>query len=472
MSRVLEQFFEITKIPRQSYEEEKIRDYIYEFGKKRNLETYKDSYKNVLIKKEASKGYENYASIALQAHIDMVCEKASNVEINFKEDGIKYYIDGDIVSTHGRTSLGADDGLGVSSILTILDDDSLKHPKIEAIFTSCEEEDFSGVKNFNGDLLKARYMINLDHCIEDEILLSSAGGVTITSTKELNKIKNKELRGFKITLSGLLGGHSGEDINKGRGNSNILLFRFLKYLNIPFYINNISGGSFRLALPRESSVIIGIENEEELFSRRDEFLEIIEREFPMLKNLEIKIERQRIDYYYDNKFNQDILDFILLLPTDTIILSNSFENVVDASNNVGEIYIDEDTLIVISDIRANYDSQRTFLTDKITRLSEICKFDYKIWGSYYSWPYKKDSKIRELALDIYKNNYDNPKVKPIHAGLECGYFVEKIKDLDIISIGPNSWDFHSPDEAFSIQSLNKFYNILVEILEKCKFKIH
>lgn len=271
MSKVLEQFFEITKIPRQSYDEEKIRDYIYEFGKKHNLETYKDNYKNVLIRKKASKGYENYAAIALQAHIDMVCEKALGVEINFKKDGIKYFVDGDIVSTHGRTSLGADDGLGVSTILTILEDDSLRHPEIEAIFTSCEEEDFSGAKNFNQGLLKARHMINLDHCIEDEILLSSAGGGTITSTKKLNRIKNNGLKSFEITVSGLIGRHSGEDINKGRGNSNILLFRFLKYLNIPFYINNINGGSFRLSIPRESSIIIGVKNENDLLEKKISF---------------------------------------------------------------------------------------------------------------------------------------------------------------------------------------------------------
>lgn len=158
------------------------------------------------------------------------------------------------------------------------------------------------------------------------------------------------------------------------------------------------------------------------------------------------------------------------MPTDAIILSNNFQGMVDASNNVGEIYINDDTLFVISDIRANYDSQKCFLRDKIIRLSEICNFDYYVWGSYYSWPYKSESKIRELTLDVYKKNYANPKVKPIHAGLECGYFASKIKDLDIISIGPNSWDFHSPDEAFSIKSLNKFYEVLIEVLEKCKFK--
>ena len=400
----------------------------------------------------------------------MVCEKALGVDINFKEDGIKYFVDGDIVSTHGRTSLGADDGLGVSTILTILEDHSLKHPEIEAIFTSCEEEDFSGAKNFNQDLLKARHLINLDHCIEDEILLSSAGGITITSTKKLNRIESNELKGFEITISGLIGGHSGEDINKGRGNSNIILFRFLKYLNIPFYINNIIGGSFRLSIPRESSIVIGVKNEDSLLEKKDEFLRLVKREFPSLKNLNINIERKSVDYYYDNEFNQEILDFILLLPADAVILSNSFQSMVDASNNVGEIYIDGDTLFVICDIRANYDSQRSFLRDKIIRLSEICEFDYKVWGSYYSWPYKSESMIRELTLDIYKENYDNPKVKPIHAGLECGYFAAKIKDLDIISIGPNSWDFHSPDEAFSIKSLNKFYKILLEVLEKCKFK--
>lgn len=469
MSKVLEQFFEITKIPRPSFHEEKIRDYIYNFGKAHNFETYKDDYKNVLIRKPASEGYEKYAPIALQAHIDMVCEKAPSVEIDFTTDGIEYFVDGDIVSTHGKTSLGADNGLGISSILTILNDDSLKHPEIEAIFTSCEEEDFSGAENFDGSLLKSRHLINLDHCVENEILSSSAGGITVTASKKLERIENNNFNSFKVTISGLVGGHSGEDIHKGRGNSNILLFRFLNSLETKFFINSIEGGSFRLAIPRESSVTICIQDEKELFEKRNEFLEIIRNEFSNVKDIDIEIERVEASYFYENNHNENIIDYVLLLPTDSVILSNTFEGVVDASNNVGEIYIKDDKLFVISDIRANFDSQRSFIVEKITRLSKLCGFDCNVWGAYYSWPYKKDSEIRKLAFDIYKKNYDNAKVIPIHAGLECGFFSAKIENMDIISIGPNSWDFHSPKEAFSIKSLDKFYNTLITILENAKF---
>lgn len=415
----------------------KIRDYIYEFGKKLNLEVYKDNYKNVVIRKKASKGYEEYVPIALQVHIDMVCEKAPGVEIDFLNDGLKYFIDGDIVSTHGRTSLGADNGLGIASILTILSDNSLKHPEIEAIFTSSEEEDFSGAANLDGDILKARHILNLDHCVENEILSSSAGGITVTSTKKLNKIQNDDLKPFTITLSGLLGGHSGEDIHKGRGNSNILLFRFLKYIDMPFDINSINGGSFRLAIPRESSITIGIEDETQLLKKRDEFLEILKLEFPKVKDLDIKIEKTSANYYYNNQFNKEIINFILLLPVDVVFLSNFFDKMVDTSNNVGEIYIKNDNLVVISDIRASYDSQRSFVVDKITALSEILGFNYEVWGPYYSWVFKEDSPLRDLAQEIYKDIFDNLKIVPIHAGLECGFFAAKIKNADIISIGPN-----------------------------------
>lgn len=469
MSKVLNQFFEITKIPRPSYHEEKIRDYIYNFGKTHNLETYKDDYKNVLIRKPASDGYENYAPISLQAHMDMVCEKAPGVEIDFTKDGIEYFIDGDTVSTHGKTSLGADNGLGVSSILTILNDDSLKHPEIEAIFTSCEEENFSGAENFDGSLLKSRHLINLDHCVENEILSSSAGGITVTASKKLERIENTKLKAFKITVSGLVGGHSGEDIHKGRGNSNILLFRFLKSLDTEFFIHSIKGGSFRLSIPRESSITIFVQDEKELYEKRNEFLSIIRNEFSSVKNLNVEIENVEASYYYGNAHNENIVDYVLLLPTDSVILSNTFEGVVDASNNVGEIYIKDDKLFIISDIRANFDSQRSFIVEKITTLSKLCKFDYDVWGAYYSWPYKKDSEIRKLAFEIYKKSFDDAKVIPIHAGLECGFFSAKVEGMDIISIGPSSWDFHSPKESFSIKSLDKFYSILITILENAKF---
>ena len=400
----------------------------------------------------------------------MVCEKAPGVEIDFLNDGLKYFIDGDIVSTHGRTSRGADNGLGIASILTILSDNSLKHPEIEAIFTSSEEEDFSGAANLDGDILKARHILNLDHCVENEILSSSAGGITVTSTKKLNKIQNDDLKPFTITLSGLLGGHSGEDIHKGRGNSNILLFRFLKYIDMPFDINSINGGSFRLAIPRESSITIGIEDETQLLEKRDEFLEILKLEFPKVKDLDIKIEKTSANYYYNNQFNKEIIDFILLLPVDVVILSNFFDKMVDTSNNVGEIYIKNDNLVVISDIRASYDSQRSFVVDKITALSEILGFNYEVWGPYYSWVFKEDSPLRDLAQEVYEASFDNLKIVPIHARLECGFFAAKIKNADIISIGPNSWDFHSPDEAFSIKSLNKFYENLLTMLKRAKFK--
>lgn len=473
MNRVLEEFKKITKIPRPSFHEEKIRDYLYDWAIKRNIFVEKDEFKNVFMKKPASKGYESFSPVALQAHIDMVCESAIGVKFDFLNDPIEIFIDGDIVSTHNRTSLGADNGLGVSTILSILEDDSIKHPSIEAIFTSCEEEDFSGANGFDASKISAKYFINLDHCKNNEILSSSAGGVTVNSTKILEKIiLDDDHKTYKVTIEGLLGGHSGEDINKGRGNSNILLFRFLNSLNFNYNIIDINGGSFRLAIPRESYIEIAIsKNDISNFEQKIEmFSKILKEEFQSNKNIKIHYIETENKSCYSSKFNKDIENFILLGPVDIEIMSDSFPNVVSASCNIGEIYIKENMLTVISDIRANFDSQREFIVNKILLLANLTNFKTDVWGGYYSWKYKKDSKLRELAKEIYdKNNDEKTKILSIHAGLECGFFAHKIPELDIISIGPDSWDFHSPKESFSISSVNKFYKNLVEILENIKF---
>ena len=473
MNRVLEEFKELSKIPRPSFHEEKIRDYLYNWAIKKNIYVEKDEFKNIFMKKPASKGYENYSPIALQAHTDMVCEAAEGVDIDFLNDSIEIFIDGDIVSTHGKTTLGADNGLGVSTILSILSDNSLNHPQIEAIFTSCEEEDFSGSNGFDGSKITAKHFINLDHCKNNEIISSSAGGITITSTKKLEKISlENNFISYKIIINGLIGGHSGEDINKGRGNSNTLLFRFLNSLNFNYNIVTIKGGSFRLAIPRESIIEIAFskENLSNFKNLVEKFSKTLQNEFQSNEKININFEQTTCSSCYSSKYNKEIENFILLSPVDIQIMNDSFENVVSASCNIGEIYIKDDLFTVISDIRANIDTQRDFISQKILSLANLTNFKTNVWGSYYSWTYKKDSELRELTKKIYdKNNDTKTEILSIHAGLECGFFSHKLPELDIISIGPDSWDFHSPNERFSINSLNKFYKNLLEILENAKF---
>lgn len=475
---VFKEFVELSKVPRPSSHEEKVVEYLYNWALSNDIYVMKDDFRNVLMRKPASKGYESYSPICLQAHIDMVCEVADGMEHDFFNDPIEIFVDGDVVSTHGKTTLGADNGLGVSAILAILKDDTLEHPEIEAIFTSGEEEDFHGADNFDVSILKSNHLINLDNSNDNVIICGSAGGVAVKVYKKLDHIElsKEDYISYKVKLSGLDGGHSGTDIHRGRGNSNVLLFRLLDKLSeVDYYLSDVNGGTFRLSIPRESSVDIfisknDIKSFEEICA---EFFSVIKVEFPKYDEqliLEL-LESDRDEYTgIDKGITDNIINYVLLSPVDIQTMSNSFEGLVDASCNLGEIYIEDSNVIFISEIRSNYDSQREFVLKRILLTAELLNFEKEIFGYYYSWQYKAKSKLRDLAKEIYtKNNEKDPLVTTVHAGLEGGFFSNKKPDLDIISIGSTSWDFHSPNESFSLSSLERFYNNLVEILKEAKF---
>lgn len=474
MTKVFDEFKEIAKVPRPSFHEEMIRDYLVAWAEERNIEYYKDDFKNVIMVKEASPGYEEFGALALQAHTDMVCEKNEGVDHDFLKDPIKFYIDGDIVSTRETTSLGADDGLGIASILAVFNDDEIKHPRLYGVFTSAEEEDFSGIENLDMDKISAKHLINIDHCCDNEILCASAGGIDIYARKKLNKIDlDENYKIFRIKVSGLIGGHSGEDIHKGRGNSNIILFRILDSLDFDFYIKDIFGGTYRTAIPRESWIKIAINNSDidKLKDKIDDARKMFADEFANVENFKIELEELSEDLrVFDKSENKNIIDYVILSPVDVVIMSNIFENLVDTSLNLGEIYFDDNVLTIVQDIRSNFRTQQNFVIKKLERLSTYTGFELEATGYYTSWKYKKDSKLRDLAKKVYdKNNEKETEVLALHAGLECGFFSDKIEGIDIISIGPDSWDFHSPKERFSMSSLDRFYENLVEIIENSKF---
>lgn len=477
MNNVMKEFDSICKVPRPSLHEEKIRDYLYNWALSKNIYVEKDEFNNILMRKPASKGYEDYCPIALQAHTDMVCEKSEDVEHNFFEDEIKYYIDGDIVSTRLKTTLGADDGVGMSIILSILSDEKLNHPEIEAIFTSAEEEDFSGADNFDVSKIKSKFLINIDHCNDSEIVKSSAGGITLDGCKDIEFIElDENYMDYEISVSGFIGGHSGEDIHRGLGNSNIILFRFLDSVSdLDYYVSDVAGGSFRLAIPRKSSVKLGISNRDyEVFEKRiSEFSDILKKEFQKHKDT-VSISLKKLDDYEGRYIKREIFEdaknYILTSPVDIQIMSNTLENMVDCSCNLGEIYIKDSKLMMISDIRASFESQKEFILNKLKKLSKVYGVNYNIWGDYPSWEYNLDSKLSELVKDVYERRSGNKAdFLAIHAGLECSFFNKKIPDMDIVSIGSNAWHYHSPKECFSLSSLNYFYDCLVEILENAKF---
>lgn len=471
-NRVFFHFSEISKIPRQTFFEKEISDFIFNWAKKLNLEVKQDEKFNLLIRKPASIGYESKKPIILQAHIDMVCEKNPDVIHDFKKDAINLHLDGDILSTNNKTTLGADDGIGVALAMAILEDNSLKHPTIDVIFTTAEEEDMSGALSVDKSWFDTNRVINLDHVIDNELIAGSCGGKGAEFKFKASFIESpKDNISYKISIKNLIGGHSGEDINRGRGNANIILARFLYDLrkDIDFFISDIKGGNFRLAIPREATVTINFSPDKlkdfEISIRN--FEKNIKKVYEVSdKNLSVDFESTSLDkksFSLDTK--NKIIDSFMLLPNGLADMLGDL-NVVETSCNLGELYLKDDYIYIIAEIRSTFEFNREYIYKKFELVSNYLNAELKDFSAYPSWEYKADSPLRDIAKKVYKELFDSEiKTLAVHAGLECGCFAPKIENMDAISIGPNTWDLHSPKERLSVSSTNKVFKYLIKILE-------
>lgn len=474
-NRVFFNFSEISKIPRATFSEKKISDFIKAWAENLNLEVHQDSKNNLLIRKKATLGYENKKPIILQAHIDMVCEKAPDSNHDFQNDPIDLVLDGDILSTGNKTTLGADDGIGVALAMTILEDKNLKHPGIDAIFTTAEEEDMSGALSLDASWFYTNRIINLDNMIDNELVVGSCGGkgAELKYPLELEDIKTDSIC-FYIKLANLAGGHSGEDINKGRTNAIVLLGRLLnKFRNdFDFSIFDIKGGNFRLAIPREASVSLTInKNDIDVFKKSLSDFEnnikniLVEEDknFSItINNLDLKNTENKI---FTKGFRNKIIDNILLSPNGAANMLSSLA-VVESSCNLGELFIKDNFIFFVTEIRATYEANREFIYEKIESLAKIFSGEVRDFYHYPSWIYRANSELQKNATKIYKDLYnEDMKIIAVHAGLECSCFEDKVKDMDAISIGPNAWDLHSPKERLSVSSTEKIYRFLVALLE-------
>lgn len=465
-------FFQICKIPHQSFFEKELSDFLLKWAENLGLEARQDSKFNLLIRKPGSKGYEHKKPIILQAHIDMVCEKQPGVNHDFQKDPIKVQLDGDILSTGNKTTLGADDGIGVAIAMTLLQAQNLKHPPIDVIFTTSEEEDMSGALNIDKSWFYTNRLINLDHTVEDEMIIGSAGGkgAQLSIPLEKENIATESIS-YKISVDNLAGGHSGEDINKGRGNANIILARILNYLNkyFQFKISHIKGGNFRLAIPREAHATIIFSKEYlGVFKKKiEEVSEEIKKLYETSeKDLSITISEEENESQAFSKQSTDKIIYSILLSPNGV--NNMIDNlgVVESSCNLGEVYTENNNLILVTEIRATYESNKEFIYDKIMCLSKLLDGEVKDFSPYPSWTYQVHSELRTLANRIYEEMFKyNIKNLVLHAGLECGCFIDKTTNLDAISIGPNSWGLHSPSESLSVSSTEKVYRYLIKILE-------
>lgn len=474
--RVFHYFEEISKIPRCSYEEQEISDYLVKIADSLGLESIQDEALNVIIKKPASSGYENAPVIVLQGHMDMVCEKKDSSKHDFSKDPIQFKVDGDSLISED-TTLGADNGVAVAMGLALLEDKTLSHPALEILITSNEETGMTGAAALNPDHIKGKILINLDSEEEGTALVSCAGGERnlITIPIEHKDLKN-ERPVYSLKINGLRGGHSGIEINQERGNSNKILARVLKNLDEEIGIDLIfiEGGSKSNAIPRSSFAHIVFEDNnlkdiENLVKNIEASLKIELKSKD--KDVAITLEKTEIKVkkIFKDKVKSSILNILFLIPNGVQSMSMDIEGLVESSNNLGVLKTLDDKITIECAIRSSLGSLKKNISNKIKTIAELNNSKFESSSSYPAWEYKSDSYIREILKKTYKELYNEDlKVDAIHAGLECGLFDEKFDDMDMISFGPNIYGVHAPGESFSISSTERTYEFLLKILENIK----
>ena len=471
--RVFYHFHQISQIPHGSGNEKALSDYLLDWASGLGLEAGQDALNNVLIRKQAAPGYENGPCVMLQAHIDMVCEKAEGVEHDFTKDPIVWVIEDDILSTGGRTTLGADDGIGVALAMAILEDSSLRHPELEVLFTVNEEEDLSGADGFDTAGMRSTYLFNLDHADESQVLCGSCGGMQVDFTVPVPaETVPGDYEYFLLSVSGLKGGHSGEDIHRGRGNANVLLTRAMMAIDClsPAYICSIKGGSFRLAIPREAECVMALPAGQ--LSAVSDVLNTLEADF----RAEMAATADNIQLSITPAASQDmgtapgkVLDALSLFPDGIYQMNEILTGLVDTSNNMGEVYLTNGELHIVTEIRSARESLRTYLFQRMERLAKMMGGTCSFCNSYPSWDFRPASALREVYGKAYARfEGRQPDYLTVHAGLEVGCFFASKPEIDAISIGPNCWNFHSPSECVSISSTKKVYQYLCAALAELR----
>ena len=475
-NRTFYYFDKLTKIPRCSCEEEKIREYLINFAKEHNLEYKTDEIGNVVIIKEATKDYESVDSVILQGHMDMVCEKTPECQINFSKDPIKYEIEGDNIIAK-ETTLGADNGIAVAMILAILESDEYKHPKIEALFTVNEESGMTGAANLGKGMVTSNRLLNVDSETEGVGCISCTGAerdkiILKKDYKNLNK--NKSF--YEIIVNGLKGGHSGQEIQVGLGNAIKLLGRSLYKIfeKVDADLIEIEGGAKPNAIPRYSRAIIAV-NEEDIKEIQDIIVELnsdfvteIGKVDPDVR-LNFEKSRDSFDKAFSDELKNNIVNLLNLLPNGVISMSKNIHGLVETSVNVGVIENVKDSVNIISNIRSSVSSAKEYVGEINKIATKNLGADFEIITKYPAWEYKENSPLRDVAKEAYKEVSGKEfKLEAIHAGLECGIFVETIGDIDMLSIGPNMGGVHAPGEHLSISSTKRTFEFLIKILENLK----
>ncbi len=465
-------FADLNTIPRPSKKEEKIIQFMVDFGKKLNLETINDAVGNVIIKKPATHGMKNRKTVILQGHLDMVHQKNANTDFDFEKEGINMFVDGDWVKAKG-TTLGADNGLGVAAIMGILASKTIEHPTIEALFTIDEETGMTGAMNLDSNILTGEILLNLDTEEDDEIGIGCAGGLDVTATRAyLEEEIPEKTMAFSISISGLIGGHSGMDIHKGLGNANKIMNRLLfdGFTNFGLRIAEINGGSLRNAIPRESiaTVIVDSISEKPFLSETTELINQIKQEFSTIEpHLSIKIEPIQLPKkVMDLRVQEGFLRAMYAALNGVYKMSPDVEGLVETSNNIAKVTLKNGQILVGCLTRSSSESSKLDLANSIRSTFELAGFEVEFSGAYPGWLPNMNSEILQIVSNNYRKLFKNePKIMACHAGLECGILGQNYPKMDMISFGPNIKGAHSPDERAQISSTQKFWKLLQEVLK-------
>lgn len=466
-------FADLNSVPRPSKKEERVIAFMKEFGESLNLPTVVDEVGNVIIKKPASPGNENKTTIVLQSHLDMVHQKNNDTDFDFDTQGIQMIVDGDWVKANG-TTLGADNGLGVATIMTVLKSTDIDHPPIEALFTIDEETGMTGAQGLKGGMLDAKIMLNLDTEDDDELSIGCAGGVDVTSTGSYRLIDTPAGSvGLTLTVKGLSGGHSGMDIHKGKGNANKIMNRILWGAQevVSFNISSIHGGSLRNAIPRESKATIIISP-----SDLPKFMSFVEEISVDLKNefrttdadLVVLMEESAAAKNAMHAADQlSFLNAMYACPVGIYRMSPDMKDLVQTSNNIARVELENGKHVVMCLTRGSVDSEKYDLANSIKATFNLIGADVAFEGSYPGWEPKLQSDIVDLMSNLYKEMYGaDARVNACHAGLECGILGTNYPEMEMISFGPNIRNAHSPDEKTQISSVQKYWNFFLETLKR------
>ena len=472
--RVFHYFEEICKIPHGSGNTRQISDYLVQFAKNHDLKYIQDEMNNVVIYKPGTAGYENAPTVIVQGHMDMVCEKRPDVDHDFTKDGLNLSVEGDYVSANG-TTLGGDDGIAVAYGLALLESDTIAHPPLEVFITVDEEIGLLGAVGFDCSVLKGRRFINLDSEAEGSLWISCAGGLSGISHIPVTRL---EAKGEKLTvkISGLMGGHSGAEIDKNRANANSLLGKFLHGLDAKagYELISVQGGQKDNAITRESiAELLTVKENVEAVKEYTASMQTAWREEYTGTDEGITVtvteEGEQDAKVLHPTSKEKVVFFLVNVPYGVQKMSGTIKGLVETSTNIGILKTSENEVLGSSSIRSSVETARDALSDKIEYLTEFLGGEYERQGVYPAWEYRKDSPLRDKMVEVYEEMYgQKPNVVAIHAGLECGLFYKKMEGLDCVSLGPDMKDIHTSEEVLSISSTERVWKYLVKVLGALK----